>query len=319
MECPRFHGEMCPIELSSAADNSRVAWFCEECHSVWMRESDYRAFVNTEISIDETQFSYPSIDILCPHCSERFKYFEYEGWRFYWCSRCQAFYFDAEVLPVLMNRSLDDDKKKTNHSPFESFAIRCDDCGAKIEDLADVTPSPIGCSCKKCASNAPVLSDSKQLEVQIVTFHDMEVKIDRLMSSGRCRISVTPAVPGKLNVSMHTLSLWERIRQLGWRCLALRGELRKHLDASEDIEGCTPWHVFLNQRGTVECLELLNELGKLRFTFKPHNLIFEIEGERLGAETRLKFESTVRRLLIVYERFVSTIQRCYEDADETDS
>ena len=94
--------------------------------------------------------------------------------------------------------------------------------------------------------------------------------------------------------------------------MALRGELRKYLDASEDIASCTPWHVFLAQRGTIECLEQLVELGKLRFTFKPHNLIFEIEGDRLGAETRLKFEAAVRRLLIVYERFVSTIERCYD-------
>lgn len=312
MECPRFHGEMSPIELSPTIENSRLAWFCEECHGVWMRESDYRGLVNTDFGLDMSVLSYPAMDLMCPHCSERFKYLEWDGWRLYVCRRCQAVYFDADVLPMFMARSMDEDKKTTNHSPLEHLCMKCDDCGAKIEQLSELSPSPIGCSCKKCASSAPVLSESKQLEVQIVTFHDMEVKIDRFQSSSRCRISVTPAVPGKLNVSMHTLSRWERFRRMGWRCMALRGELRKYLDASEDIASCTPWHVFLAQRGTIECLEQLVELGKLRFTFKPHNLIFEIEGDRLGAETRLKFEAAVRRLLIVYERFVSTIERCYD-------
>lgn len=315
MKCPRFHGELCPIELSDTTDHSRLAWFCTECHGAWLREHDYRALVSTDFCFDSSELLDPSIDLLCPNCAERMRYGEWDCWRFYVCSRCQAFYLDAAVLPVFMNRSMDEDKKKTNHSPIGHFVVRCDDCGTNIDDFSELCASPLGCCCKKCAANAPVLSESKQLEVQIVTFHDMEVKIDRLKSSGHCRISVTPAVPGKLNVSLHTLSPWERVRQLGWRCMALRGKLRKHLDASEDINGRTPWHVFLKQRGTIECLEQLDRLGKLRFTFKPHNLIFEIEGDKLGAETRLKFETAVRRLLIAYERFVAMIGRCYSDSD----
>ncbi len=315
MECPRLHGNMTAIELSSDIEESSPAFYCETCHAVFLSEADCCDHVDIDVkAIPKAELQEPVVDLVCPNCGGLFRAIEREGCRLYVCTECCAAFLDAGIMATLMNRILKkerDSGSAIEAAPFERMTFKCDDCGATIDSIEDMTVSPIGCSCKKCAATPPILSESKQLEVQIVTFHGMEVKIDRAMTSRITRISVTPAEPGKLDVYIHSLSWVERLYQLGWRRLDLHGTLRKKLDASEDIACRTPWQMFLKQRGIIECFERMQEMGNIKVTLKPHSLIFELEGDRIGAETRMKLEATVRRFLIAYERYTAAVNALY--------
>jgi hypothetical protein len=137
----------------------------------------------------------------------------------------------------------------------------------------------------------------------------MEIKLDHWQANATSRIAVTPEEPCLLDVRLFSLTNWERFVRLGYRKLKLHGNLRKYIDATEGIDHVTPWHVFLKQRGVTGCLEQLSALGKISLTFKPHSIVFEIDLERMGTDSRMRFEVIVRRLLIAYERFVSLMHR----------
>jgi len=322
MECPRLHGMMQTIDLSPDPSEPHLAYFCEHCHAVCVSDIDCHDWLgldyqsSSRVCDGESGLWVPSIDLKCARCSESLLAARVCGWNAYVCPRCHSWFLDAGVLPFLMHEYHEKLRSAGAHielEPVELMPLKCADCGVEIPSIKDVFSYDyeIGCYCKKCGTNLS-LSETKQQEVQIVTFHGMEVKIDRLKRSNTSRIMVTPVQPGKLNVFVHSLSTWERIKLLGWRKLALRGELRSHIDASEGIERCTPWSVFLKQRGVVECLQDIQQLGDFRITFKPHNLIFELDGDRVGAETRLHFEEAVRRMLILYERYEKMLLALYD-------
>ncbi len=322
MECPRLHGKMQTIDLSPDINDPHTASFCEYCHAICLSDIDCHDWLgidyqsSSEAVDGESCLFEPPIELKCARCSESLLAVRVCGWIAYVCPRCHTWFLDAGVPPFLMQAY--HDKLRASGSnfelePVELTAFKCADCGADIPSIKDACSFDyeIGCYCKKCSANLS-LSEMKQQEVQLVTFHGMEVKIDRLKRSNTSRIMVTPVQPGRLNVFVHSLSTWERLKRFGWRKLALHGELRSNIDASEGIDRCTPWCVFLKQRGVVECLLDIQQLGDFRITLKPHNLIFELDGNSIGAETRLHFEEAVRRMLILYERYEKMLLAVYD-------
>ena len=323
MECPRLHGELQSVDISRNASDSKLVGHCGVCHAVCMSDLNLHELVGVEYAtLSADAFVQPAIDLNCPQCHDglqcdgRLLETSFDGWRAYVCPRCHQWFLDAGVLTYLLRRNnerLRSSGVNLDEAPAERVFLKCTDCGGEIDAIQDAFSSAIGCSCKKCHDQAPILSETKFQESQLVTFHGMEVKIDRLRNDFR-RIMVTPVQPGRLNVSVRSLSIWERIWRLGWRNLALRGDIRHCIDASEGVDRITPWTVFLKQRGVTDCLEALNEIGRFSITFKPHNLIFELEGDLIGAEMQLRFEATVRRLLIAYEKYDLMIREVYRDS-----
>lgn len=265
-----------------------------------------------------------SIDLPCSHCQipTHVASIPLEDNRyliFYVCPRCFSVFFDGTKFAHAFYQQLKSERSISGmlaHSPLDNIGIKCCDCGAEIKKLEQTHDVGIGFCCQKCHQSPPILSENKIQNVQLVTFHGMEVKIDHGMASTFSRISVTPVEPCLLDVHLFSLTSFQRILRIGRRKLKFHGLLRHHLDATQDNKHRTPWHVFLRQRGITHCLESMIRLGNIDITFKPHSIIFELKAKRMGTDTKLKFETAVRRLLMAYEKFVLLSQSYTQPEDE---
>lgn len=316
MYCPRLHGTMESIGLSSDFSVPNTAQFCDECHGIWMRSNVCKEYLGLD-----PESLYPlaieaNIALDCPHCQIAMKVADASpNVRLHLCERCAAVFLDRGQFCVLSFQQLQKTREGavvTAKSPLDKLGMICCDCGIEIVTPAEAYAGGIGYCCKRCYSNPPLLAEHKLQNVQLVTYRGMEIKIDHWRKNAVCHISVTPDEPCLLDVEIRSLSFMARILRFGYRKLALGGELRKALDATEGIEAKTPWHVFLKQRGVTNCLRVLTELGAVDIVLKPHILSFELKGERFGTLTRQRFEATIRRLLVVYERFVKMTHRYYD-------
>lgn len=327
MLCPRLHGSFETIFLNSDFSSPQLAYLCPECHGVWMRAMECRDFLGFESEALLVHTGRAPVDLLCSHCMHpthvvTIELDNKETLTFHVCPRCFSVFFDSVQFAQAFYLQLKAERSISGmlaHSPLDNFGLTCCDCGAEIKKLEEAHNVGIGYSCNKCHQMPPILSENKIQNVQLVTFHGMEVKIDHGMSSPVSRISVTPVVPCQLDVHLFSLSTIKRILSLGYRKLRFHGVLGHHLDASQDIRRKTPWHVFLHQRGVTQCLESMIALGSIDIAFKPHSIIFELNAKRVGTDTKLKFETAVRRLLIAYERFVKLAKERYEHQEDDES
>ncbi|MBQ9243810.1 MAG: hypothetical protein IJ165_11420 [Proteobacteria bacterium] len=321
MQCPRLHGVLESVLLNADYSSSLQAYFCPECHLVWMRALECRAYLGLDPEVLLAKAEKDAIDLKCAHCETICKCAHYqieEGKNSYFhiCPRCYACFFEAAQFALFYYLQLKTEREISGSmavSPIDQPGLRCCDCGAEIPSFTSAQETEIGFCCTQCRQSPPILSEGKLQNVQLVTFHNMEIKIDHWMTTPRSRISITPVDPCLLDLRIFTLSAFQRICRFGHRTLKLHGQLRHHLDASESIEHFTPFHLFLKQHGTAECLSALDQMGKLDITFKPHSIIIELNAKRTGLETRLKFEALVRRFILVYERFVKQAARYVHD------
>ena len=325
MQCPRLHGTLETVLLNSDISEPQYAYLCPECHGVWMRAMECRDFLGFESEMLLPHTSRATVDLPYPHCQHPAHIVDIEldnkeRLKFYVCPRCFSVFFDATQFAQAFYQQLKAERSISDmlaHSPLDHFGLTCCDCGAEIKTLDEAHDAGIGYCCNKCHQTPPILSENKIQNVQLVTFHGMEVKIDHGMASSFSRISVTPVEPCQLDVHLFSLSPLKRVLSMGYRKMRFHGTLGHHLDASQDNKHKTPWHVFLRQRGVTHCIEIMAALGSIDVAFKPHSIIFELNAKRVGTDTKLKFETAVRRMLIAYERFVKLAKR-YEHPEETD-
>ena len=315
MKCPRLHGSLEPVMLNADYSSPLQAYLCRTCHGVWMRAMECRTYLGLECDKMANRASIAPIDLSCPHCQSYLKVYlldmENLGVEFHVCPRCFSCFFDATQFALIFSKQLKSERDVSgilDKTPLDNLEIACCDCDTSVNHLSELHDVGIGYCCQNCYQAPPIISENKIQNVQLVTFHGMEIKIDHWQMSARSRISVTPVEPCLLDVSLFSLTVIQRILRCGHRKLQLHGELGRHLDATEDIEHMTPWHLFLKQRGVIENFNALSRLGQIVVTFKPHSIVFELTARRAGLDTRMKFESTVRHLLIAYERFVVLCQ-----------
>lgn len=317
MECPRQHGAMTCIHLSADLSEPQESYFCADCHGIWMRSRECRSVLGLDSARLQMQSEADYVPLSCPHCQTVFRLAFLDAGsdcriRIRVCPRCQSCFFDGDNFALTFWQQIKIERAAScllNQSPIDALGWRCVDCQSPVASPDQIRDARIGACCVKCRYTPPILSEGKIQNVQLVTFRNMEIKIDHWMSTPRSRIAVTPAEPCLLDVSVYSLRPLRRLLRLGRRVTQFGGFLRRHLDATEPIAARTPFHVFLKQRGVAECLCDLVLLGDIRITFKPHCIVFEIDAFRLGAETRQRFESAVRRMLIAYERFVKLSHR----------
>ena len=318
MLCPRLHGHLDTVILNSEIQSPLRAYLCSECHGVWMPALEALSYLGLECEkLVRSAFTAP-IALECPDCQTPFKLYtlQYESGlciEIHICPRCYSCFMDGTQYALVFHNQMRAERAVSGilaQSPLDDIGVVCCDCGAVVSNIDDLYDAEIGYCCPKCHNNPSILSaDNKIQNVQLVTFHNMEIKLDHWQANTTSRIAVTPEEPCLLDVRLFSLTNWERFARLGYRKLKLHGNLRKYIDATEGIDHVTPWHVFLKQRGVTGCLEQLSALGKISLTFKPHSIVFEIDLERMGTDSRMRFEVIVRRLLIAYERFVSLMHR----------
>ncbi len=324
MQCPRLHGSLESILLNSDFSKPLQAYLCPQCHGIWMRSLECRAYLGLECEKLVSQSNPANIGLSCSHCQTvcRSACVPTETGdlvEFHICPRCLACFFDAAQFAIIFYQQLKSERAISgimSQSVLDDLGVVCCDCGAAVRQLDDLHDVGTGYCCQSCYNAPPIFSENKLQNVQLVTFHGMEIKIDHWQMSTRSRISVTPAEPCLLDVRLYSLSPWQRIARMGHRKLKLLGELGRHLDATEDAARVTPWHVFLKQRGVLENIKVLNRLGKIEITFKPHSIIFELNAKRSGTETKQKFEATTRRILLAYEKFVQLSHEYVEEEEE---
>ncbi|MCL2325964.1 MAG: hypothetical protein FWC40_05640 [Proteobacteria bacterium] len=325
MQCPRLHGAMIPIHLSAACASSRQAFFCEECRAVWMKAAECKDYLGIDTELARLKLQHTYIDLSCPQCLTTLQFRRFAGYVVYVCGQCRSCFMDSGVLPCLLDSLKEtflptdsalplpnSDKavpSLTAPSPIDRLGMTCCECDAEIPHPGEAHMGAIGCCCQRCTSTPQLISEQKFQNAQLVTFRSMEVKVDHWRRNSHSVIAVTPAEPCLLNVTLYSLSLPVRMLRFGYRKLALRGKLRRRLDASEGIEFKTPWHVFLKQRGIIECLDELSTMGSICIEFMPHSIIFDLENHSRSVELRHRFEASVRRLLLAYERFVLLTKR----------
>ena len=327
MQCPRLHGTLSSIVLNSDQSSPLYAYLCSECHGVWMRSLECRTFLGLECERLVANSEVAFVDLNCPHCQTNCRLYRHELENgshidFHVCPRCASCFFDAVQFSLIVGLQLKAERAISGmlaKSPIDNLGVKCCDCGATVSSLESLYDAGIGYCCQSCHANPPILSENKLQTVQLVTFHDMEIKVDHWQMSTKSRIAITPVEPCLLDVHMFSLSPLQRIVRCGRRKLALHGNLRKHVDATEDMQHVTPWHVFLKQRGVSENLDQLTKLGQFELSFSPHSIVFVLNAKHAGTETKLKFETTVRRLLLAYERFVTLSHRySFKSADSND-
>ena len=317
MQCPRLHGQLDTVILNSDFQSPLRAYLCAECHGVWVPALSARSYLGLETDSLVRNSVVSPITLRCPHCQNAFRIHTLEYERdfcvdIYICPKCFSCFLDGTQYALVFHNQMRAERAVSGilaQSPLDNIGVTCCDCGAQIASLDELYDADIGYCCQKCRNNPPILSENKIQNVQLVTFHNMEIKIDHWQASTNSRIAVTPAEPCLLDARLFSLTNWERVERFGFRRLKLHGSLRHYVDATEGIEHITPWHVFLKQRGVIGCVEQLVALGKTSLTFKPHSLVFELSVEQMGTDTRIKFEVIVRRLLIAYERFVALTHR----------
>lgn len=317
MDCPRQHGSMECVHLNADLMDPQEAFFCADCHGIWMRTRECRSILGIDGMRLQQQSEPDYVPLVCPHCQTTFRlsFFDPESdfpIRIRVCPRCQSCFFDGGSFAQIFYRLLKTEQTANNifcHSPLDALTWRCVDCQSPIDNLDEAFDARVGCCCSRCRYSPPILSEGKIQNVQLVTFHNMEIKIDHWMSTTRSRIAVTPVEPCLLDVLIYPLSPLQRIFRFGHRTTQFGGALRRHIDATQSITAKTPFHVFLKQRGVAECLYDLVSMGNMAITFKPHCMIFEMDAFRLGTEVRQRFESIIRRMLIAYERFVALSHR----------
>ena len=313
MLCPRMHGTLDSILLNADYSSPLYAYMCPECRGVWMRALECRAFLGIECEKVAAIADSAYVDLNCPHCKTVCKTapIDLENGSqviFHICPRCFACFFDAVQFCLIVGLQLKAERAISGmlaKSPIDNLGVKCCDCGTSVSSLDCLYDAGIGYCCQSCHANPPILSENKLQTVQLVTFHDMEIKVDHWQMTTRSRIAVTPVEPCLLDVHLYSLSPLQRVLRLGHRKLALHGNLRRHVDATEDMSRVTPWHVFLKQRGVAENLHQLTSLGQFELSFNPHSIIFELNAKQAGTETKMRFEAIVRRLLLAYERFVA--------------
>lgn len=325
MQCPRMHGSMEPVLLNAEFSEPQQAHLCSECHGVWMRANECQAVLGVDTGELIVRSNVAPVRLACPHCQTICRHAsilptDFEPIPLHVCPRCLSAFFDANGFSLTLFQQIKQERAVScvlDQSPLDHLDVPCCDCGAEVANLDELHNVGIGYCCARCRLNPPILSEGKIQNVQLVTFHGMEIKIDHWLSTTRSRIAVTPVDPCLLNVCLSSLSPLQRVLRFGHRTLRLGGNLRRHLDATEGCDLCTPWHLFLVQRGVSQCLEDLVSLGEIVMTFKPHSIVFEMTAKRLGTDVRQKFETTIRRLLIAYERFTKLLHQ-YEipDLDE---
>ena len=323
MKCPRLHGTLEPVLLNADYSQPLQAYLCPWCHGIWMRSLECRAYLGLECEKFVQHAQAASIDLLCSHCQSSFRsVFLHldtgEDIHFYICPRCQACYFDQTQFALIFYLQLKAERNISGvlaQTPLDNLGVQCCDCGCIVNNLEELHDVGIGYCCHNCHSVPPILSENKLQTVQLISFHNFEIKIEHFQNSVRSRIAVTPNDPCMFDVNLFSLTPWQRLMRMGKRKLRLHGELGRHVDATEDIEHVTPWHVFIKQRGVIENLTVLSRLGTLDITFRPHIIAFELNARRSGMETKLKFESAVRRLIVAYERFTILSQNYVSDDD----
>ncbi len=311
-----MHGSLESIPLNADFSAPLQGYFCQKCHGVWLRSMECRAYLGLECDKLIEKAVAASVDLECPLCGSACKVvvLELESLHpieIHICPRCFGCFFDATEFALIFSLQLKSERDVSgilDKTPLDNLGVVCCDCGAVVNQLTDLHDVGIGYCCQNCFQTPPILSENKLQNVQLVTFHGMEIKIDHWQQSTRSRISVTPVEPCLLDVRMYSLTWVERLMKMGRRHLRLHNVLGRQMDATEDISHVTPWHVFLKQRGITESIRALNQLGSVSLTFKPHSIIIELTAKRAGTETRTKFEAIVRRLLIGYERFVKLAQ-----------
>ena len=302
------------------------ASMCPRCHGIWMRSLESRTYLGLECEKLITLSQNAPLDLECPHCQTAMHTVSISGedgasLQFFICPRCQSCYFDRTQFALIFYLQLKAERDISGvlaQTPLDNLGVCCCDCGATVDHLEDLHDVGIGYCCKNCHSTPPILTDYKLQTFQLISFHNLEIKIEHFQNSTRSRIAVTPFEPCLFEVSLNSLSMSDRIMRMGRRKLKFHGTLGRHLDATEDIRHLTPFHVFMKQRGIVENLIALTRLGQIDISFKPHIIVFDLNAKRLGTETRLRFETAVRRILIAYERFV-LLAKDYQMPDEDDA
>ena len=324
MQCPRLHGELEPIFLNADIASSMVAHLCPDCHGIWIRPAECLAFLGLDCKKLLHRSKHALIDLPCAGCGANFRSVEYalengDSFWFHICPHCQACFFDGFQFSMVFYAQLKTERVVSGilaETPLDDLGTTCCDCGCAIHNLDEIYDAGTGFCCQGCHYNPPILSENKIQTVQLVTFHGMEIKIDHWQLSTRSRIAVTPVEPCRLEARLFSLSPVQRVCRLGRRKIAFHGELGRHVDGTEDIQFRTPWQLFLRQRGITDCLLELHRLGMIEVTFKPHNIIFELNANRAGTDTKLKFEALTRRIILAYEKYVELTHRYVQPEDE---
>lgn len=314
------------VLLNADYSTPLYASICPRCHGVWMRSLECRTYLGLECEKLSACSQNAPLDLECPHCQTSLhtvsiNHEEDTSIQFFICPRCQSCYFDQTQFALIFYLQLKAERDISGvlaQTPLDSLGVCCCDCGAAVDRLEDLHDVGIGYCCKACHSAPPVLTDYKLQTFQLISFHNLEIKIEHFQNSTRSRIAVTPFEPCLFEVRLNSLSFSDRIMRLGHRKLRFHGTLGRHLDASDDIRHLTPFHVFMKQRGVVENLIVLTRLGQIDISFKPHIIAFELNAKRVGTETKLRFETAVRRILIAYERFVLLAKDYKMPDDEED-
>ena len=295
---------------------------CPFCHGVWVRSMECSDFLGLDCEKLFISSMKSSVPLFCAYCNGECQQVEVplengSFVRFHICLRCKSCFFEPVQFALLFYQQIKLERSVSGilaQSPLDDLGVKCCDCGAEIGSLDDLYDAHIGYCCRKCHDNPVILSENKIQNVQLVTFHNMEIKIDHWQSSSKSRVAVTPEEPCILDTSLYPIHTLNRILRMGYRKTHFEGFLHRYLDGTEKIDKRTPLHVFLKQRGVVSCIEDLVNLGEFSLSFKPQSIIFEINAKRMGMDSKIRFESLVRRMLIAYERFVA-LTRIYQNPD----
>ena len=295
------------------------AYLCPFCRGVWMRAKECSDFLGLDCEKLVIASVEASMPLYCAHCGQVCRQAEVplengSFVRFNICTGCKSCFLEAVQFALLFYQQIKLERTISGilaQSPLDALGVKCCDCGAEIASLDDLYDANIGYCCKKCHDDPMILSENKIQNVQLVTFHNMEIKVDHWQASSRSRVAVTPREPCLLDMSLYPIHTIDRVLRCSYRKTKFHGFLHRYLDGSESIKKNTPLHVFLMQRGVVSCLEDLVRLGDFSLSFKPQSIVFEITAKRMGLDSKKRFESLVRRTLIAYESFVS-LSEMYE-------
>ncbi len=302
MDCPRRHGKMGSTPIAYNGDQIISVDYCEQCGGVFM-DARAQSVLFTENYLPDHSRIRPLYRMQCPACRGVFRFADTGRVRLRTCPQCEAIWLDAGMLPVMLAQHCPGSLFDANAELSQPLRLRCVDCYTELNEMASLNDTVLGYCCHDCLRRASGLSGLKVQHTEMLTYRGMEIKIDHRLQTTHSRVAVTPIQPAPLDISLVSLTVPQRIARMGYRRLKLKGKISRYYDSDVVVTPDSPISLLLAQKGVVELLYALRQLGHTELCFKPHNFLFEIKPDYVSTEIRLRFEFIVRRLLNIYLNF----------------